>query len=860
MPNTSTHATYNDHAVHGTVAQSPVKNGELRRVAMISSVLPRRCGIATFANDLLDGLAAAAPRTDLWSIALNDKAGQYQYANRVQFEINENHLADYRLAAEFLNANQVGAVSLQHEYGIFGGPDGKHILELLSRLRMPIVTTLHTVLKEPSEGQKRTLQRIAELSDRLIVMAHQAESFLTDIYDVPAEKVTHIHHGIPDVPFIDPSFYKDQFGVEGRKVILTFGLLGPGKGIENVIEALPAIVKKHPDAVYVVVGATHPGVLAHNGEEYRLGLQRRARELGVADHLQFHNRFVDLAELCEFLCAADIYVTPYLSENQICSGTLAYALGTGNAVVSTPYWYAKEMLADGRGICVPFKDPAAMAKAMIDLFDNETERHAIRKKAYAFSRQMIWPAVAGAYLNVFGQVIEQRQREPRPTARAAAKAVRRAAQAAHAAELAASVTNQQGENQSLDLPEVRLDHLRALTDDTGVLSEARGSVPRRAGGYTTDDNARALMVSLMAEDYVNHAGDVAALTGRCLAFLEHALDAETGRFRTRIGYDRRWMQTPTETEAENTGAATAHDAHGRALRALGETVSRSRVPGHITLAAALFHQALPVAAELPTLRAKAFVLLGCHAYLHRYSGETSIRRTRDQLATQLFEAFEAKGDEHWPWPTETLEVENARLPHALLVAGRAMNHEAMMQSALRSLRWLLDEQTTEDGHLAPIGTRGGRKRGCEPARFDQLPVEVSALLQACLEAHEITKDGLWREHAHRCLGWFLGDNDLRQPLVDHATGACADALEATGVSRNQGAAATLTWLRAVLALHEYEQEATPMIPRSEAVTAKSAVATLTGTRLRSELALPTRPILAGPLRRREASVVTTTRP
>ncbi len=838
----STRGSKSASATAPTQRPAPADLGnDLRRIAMISSVLPRRCGIASFANDLLEGLATAAPQADLWAIALNDKPRQYQYSNRVQFEINENHLADYRLAAEFINANQVGAVSLQHEYGIFGGPDGKHILELLARLRMPIVTTLHTVLKDPTEGQKRTLQRIAELSDRLVVMAHQAEAFLVDVYDVPTEKITHIHHGIPDVPFIDPSYYKDQFGVEGRKVILTFGLLGPGKGIENVIEALPAIVERHPDAIYVVVGATHPGVLANHGEEYRLGLQRRARELGVDQHLQFHNRFVDISELCEFLCAADVYVTPYLSENQICSGTLAYALGTGNAVVSTPYWYAKEMLSDGRGVCVPFKDSQAMAKALIDLFDNETQRHAMRKRAYDFSRQMTWPSVSQVYLEVFGEVIAKRQREPRPTARAVAQAQRRAANAA---------ADNNSEGLTLDLPEICLDHLRTLTDDTGVLSEARGTIPSRSAGYRTDDNARALMVSLMAEDYVGNGGDASRLTGRYLAFLEYALDAKTHRFRTRMGYDRVWIADDTKPEPGSEKATAVDDAHGRALRALGETVARSRIPGHISLASGLFHEALPTAAELPTLRSRAFALLGCHAYLHRYGGETSIRRTRDHLATQLLDAFETQGDEHWPWPTEALDFENARLPHALLIAGQTMGNETMTATALRSLKWLMEQQTTDDGHLAPVGTRGGRRRGEEPARFDQLPAEVSALLQACLEAHRITHDTVWREHAHRCLGWFMGDNDLRQPLVDHATGGCADKLEATGVSSNQGAAATLTWLRAALALHEHEQEVTAVVEEHDLATvAPSPVTTLPALRLRRGLPRPTRPILAGPLRR-----------
>jgi glycosyltransferase involved in cell wall biosynthesis len=327
---------------------------------------------------------------EIWSIAMNDVPEGYLYPEEVRFELDDKNLSQYQLAAEFLNMNQVDAVCLQHEYGIFGGNNGSHILEFISNLRMPVVTTLHTVLRKPTQGQKAILEEIGYISERIAVMSQRAETIIREVYAIPKEKITLIHHGIPDVPFVDPNYFKDQFGVEGRKVILTFGLVSPGKGIEHMIEALPEIVKRHPDTVYIVLGETHPHILREEGEEYRFGLQFLAKEKGVEDNIIFHNRFVELKELCEFLGASDIYVTPYLDKDQIVSGTLAYALGTGNAAVSTPYWYAEEMLAEGRGRIVPFQDPEALAGQVINLLDDEVERHAIRKRAYTYTRDMIW--------------------------------------------------------------------------------------------------------------------------------------------------------------------------------------------------------------------------------------------------------------------------------------------------------------------------------------------------------------------------------------------------------------------------------------------------------------------------------------
>lgn len=734
--------------------------------------MPRRCGIATFTGDLADGIAKAAPHTDVRSVAMNDRPEGYRYPARVWFEVNQHRQGEYRLAADFLNMSKVDVCCLQHEFGLFGGPSGKYILDLLRRLRMPIVATLHTVLKDPNDDQRAITRQLGEICDRFVVMADRAYEFLTGIYDIPEHKIKLIPHGIPDVPFVDPNYYKDHFGVEGKKVILTFGLLSPNKGIENMIEALPRIVDRHPDAVYIVLGATHPGVIEHSGEDYRLGLKRRAAELGVTDHVEFVNKFVELDELVEFLGAADVYVTPYLNEAQITSGTLAYALGTGKATVSTPYWHAQELLADGRGKLVPFADAKSLAAAVNYLFDHETERHAIRKRAYQYTRPMRWHDVAGQYLNLFAEVREERNRNPKPIEQPARKLL----DAPH------------------DLTEIKLDHLLTLTDDVGILHHAKSTIPDRHHGYTTEDNARALVAVLMAQDHLDFAagGNVEPLQTKYLSFLEHAFDAETGRFRTTMGYDRHWL--PGEL---------SDDVHAQAVMALGEAVARCQSRGPMTLAADLFHRALPVCETFESPFAWSHALIGIHAYLRRYSGDSHARRVRENLAERLFNRFREQTSMEWTWPMDSLTYASARLPHALLMSGRWMFRNDMIEAALYSLQWLHHVQEGEEGRFSPVGDDGGMPRGGEKARFNQKPLEAAVTIEAYLEAYHVTGDSCWVDRADKCLNWFLGENDLHVPVYDHRSGGCHDALMPQGVNENQGAEATLSWLTSLLSLYDH---------------------------------------------------------
>ncbi|MEW6443628.1 MAG: glycosyltransferase family 4 protein [bacterium] len=747
-------------------------------IALVGNHLPRRCGIATFTSDLLEALSTLSDGTECWAVAMNDMRRGYPYPPQVRFDIHDGDPREYRLAADFLNMQSVDVVCVQHEFGIFGGHHGAYILQLLRNLRTPVVTTLHTVLDNPGPGERAVLAELTRLSDRLVVMSLKAGKILMEVYGVPRGKIVLIPHGIPDIPFMDPSFYKDQFGVEGRKVILTLGLLSPNKGIEYMIEALPQIVARHPEAVYIVLGATHPHVKRAQGESYRQGLQLRAEESGVAAHLMFHDRFVELRELCEFLGCADIYVTPYLNREQIVSGTLAYALGSGKATVSTPYWYAVEMLAEDRGKLVPFRDSGSLAGQIVALLDDEVERAAIRKRAYTYCRRMIWKEVARQYLELFREVRAERSVRPKVTLQT------------REAEAAAS-----------DPPPVHWKHLIRLSDDVGILQHATFAVPARHHGYCTDDNARALIAALMSHRQAPEGPDFVELACRYLSFLLHAFREDTGRFRNFLGYDRRWRET-----------CGSEDSHGRAVWALGIAVELAPSESVDGMALDLFQRALRALPALRSPRAWAFSLLGLRAYLRRFGGDTRARGVRDLLARRLFGLYLHSAAPSWPWIEDVATYANGTIPQALLLSGAGLGRSDMIEAGLRSLEWLLRMQSDPRGHLVPIGNAGWFPRGGRPARFDQQPIEAQSLIEACLEAYGITRDERWILEARRCLDWFLGRNDLNVSLVDFRTGGCCDGLTPDGPNRNRGAESTLAWLLSLLHVRALGASATETVP------------------------------------------------
>src|SRR6202795_2006658 len=751
----------------------PARPALPNRIAVVGNYLPRQCGIATFTTDLCDAIHAEYGATELLALPMNDTEEGYAYPARVRFELSEDNLASYRQAADFLNFSGIDLVCLQHEYGIFGGPAGAHILELLRRLRMPFATTLHTVLREPNADQRRVMEEIATLSDRLIVMSQQSADILQKVFRVPAEKIDLIPHGIPDLPFTDPSFYKDGFGTEGKEVLLTFGLLSPNKGIENVIRALPQILARHSNVVYMVSGVTHPHILRREGDKYRQYLQNLAKELGVEDKVIFRNRFVSPQEMVELIGAADIYITPYKHKAQVVSGTLAYALSAGKAIISTPYLHAIELLDAERGAFVPFDDPEAIAAKTVELLDNDTARHAMRKRAYLYARDMVWSRVAQKYMKSFALIYNERFRAPRATFSA------------------------QNTEKALDrLPAIKLDHLVRMTDHTGMVEHAVFVVPNYSEGYATDDNARALIVTTLLEEIGVHApANSADLASRYLAFLWHAFDPATKRFHNCLSYECRWH------EVEG-----SEDSHGRAVWGLGTVLGRSKNAGLRGAAGRMFELAVRVAVEFKSPRACAFALLGLQEYLDSFPGDRAALSASDAVANRLLNSYRSVRSDDWRWFENGLAYSNARLPQALIRAGVSAGNEEMVSAGLEALDWLVTIQRCDvKGHFVPVGSHGFYSKSTEKARFDQQPVEACAAVSACLQAYRATGKNRWRKEAWCAFNWFLGDNDLQIALYDPASGGCRDGLHPDRANENQGAESTLSFLMALLEMRKLEE-------------------------------------------------------
>src|SRR5246127_912428 len=733
----------------------------INRIAFVGDYMPRQCGVATFTTDICEAVAAEYPNCKCIVGAVNDRPEGYDYSTRIRFEIDEKEIDSYRRAADFLNINNVEVVSVQHEFGIYGGPAGSHLLAFLRDVHMPVVTTLHTVLREPNEAQRSVMEQLNALSNRFIVMAERGRGLLKDVYGVSPEKIDLIPHGVPDVQFIDPTFHKDQFGVEGKTVLLTFGLLSPNKGIEYVIEALPAILAQHPNVVYIVLGATHPNLLAREGESYRIKLERLSEDRCVTHNVIFYNRFVTIQELKDFIGAADIYITPYLNESQITSGTLAYSFGAGKAVVSTPYLHAKELLANDRGILVPFSNPKAIAEGVNRFLSDPVLMPAARKRAWKLGGEMIWSVVAKRHMESFERARASLSVSPRK-----AFAVRTL------------------DNSPYQLPPLKLDHLLRMTDSTGIFQHAIFNVPNFAEGYCTDDNARAYILTLLLEETTNRVPEhqFERLASIYLAFLWDAFDQETCRFRNFMSHQRQWL--------ERTGS---EDSHARALWATGTALGRSKNEGHRKLCALLFQRGLPTVENFTSPRAWAFTLLAIQEYLRAFSGDRNANQLREVLTNRLVELFRTNSSEDWVWFEPVATYDNARLSQALILSGYWTSRGDVVEIGLRSLRWLVERQKANGDHFAPIGSNGFWTRGNECARFDQQPLEAYAMIAACVEAYSLTGDLIWQRAARRCFECFLGRNDLGESLYDSSTGGCRDALHSDRVNQNQGAESSLAF-------------------------------------------------------------------
>jgi len=707
------------------------------------------------------------PDIDCTIVAMNDRREGYAYPDTVKLEISQDKLSEYRHAADFLNLMNLDAVCLQHEYGIFGGQRGSFIVELAQNLKSPLITTLHTVLKDPPPEERKIIGQLAEISARLVVLSQCAADFLRDIYRIPESRITLIHHGIPDVPFLDPDPCKAKLGAGDKTIILTFGLLSPGKGIEFVIDALPEIVSSNPAVVYYVVGATHPHCKAESGEDYRLSLHHRAKELGVGDNIVFFDRFLERDELIEIIRAADIYITPYLNEAQVVSGTLAYAVGAGKAIVSTPYWHAQEMLADGRGRLVPFQDSGAISQEINKLLDFPQERLRMRRAAYDYARPMVMEEMGRRYLALFSEAKTQ--------------------YVATDGLPALDTLNQHDQR----LPQVNLAHLRRMTDDTGVLQHAKYTVPNRAHGYCVDDNARALIVSVRAHDLDRTDTSLTEFSSIYLSFLDDAFDPETGRFRNFMSYERKWLES-----------IGSEDSHGRALWALGVMAGWGLNAGQTSLATKLFHDALPALETFSDSRAIAFPMLGMQAYLRQYDNDQQVRELLQSLGGRLQARFGQYATKDWQWHEAMLAYDNARLPEALMACGRVINDDDMVSTGLRVLEWLRDIQIEQSGGwFAPVGNQGWYPRDGNKAQYDQQPLEAAAMIGACIEAYECTQRDEWVDLASTCFNWFLGKNDQQIKLYDHTSGGCRDGLMRDGVNENQGAESTLSYLTSLIAIY-----------------------------------------------------------
>lgn len=729
----------------------------VRHIALIGNFLPRKCGIATYTTDTYHALQSRFPDLRVDVYAMDDHPGRYDYPPEVTGTIAQDERASYIEIARLIEASGAEAIWLQHEYGIFGGSAGEHILALLDRTTLPLIVTLHTVLEQPSVDERRVMEALLRRASRVIVMAERGCDILSRVHGANPRTIVTIPHGVPDRVLADPALFKPRFGWEGRQVILTFGLLAPNKGIEAMIEAMPAIVSHNPDAIYVVLGATHPNLVARHGEAYRDKLKALARSLGVEDNVAFIDAFVDHDDLIDYLQAADIYATPYSNPAQITSGTLSYAVGVGKPVVSTPYVHATEILADGHGVLVPFGDSAAFAREIDGLLSDDTARNDLAARAYARGRTMIWPVLAEAALKEIGEMVAARPSRLAPKA------------------------------PTTEILKPDLAAVERMSDSTGMLQHSIYSIPDRRHGYCIDDNARALLLMTQIDDVEPMRRDRWMTT--YASFIQFAWNSDARRFRNFMNYDRTWC--------EDVGS---EDSNGRTLWALGVTARDAHERKHREWAIALFDTTASLAFDLGSPRAQAFAMLGAAAVLEAHP--------RHQLATQILRRFP---DEHlalldearrpeWEWFEIVLAYDNARLPEALLRAGKALGRDDLIRCGVSTLEWIAGKQISAEGKFRAVGSESFGRVYAEPLPFDQQPLEAQGMVEACRAAFDATGDRRWMAEAERAYRWFLGANDLDLPVASIADGGCFDGLMPTGLNRNQGAESILALQLATCAI------------------------------------------------------------
>lgn len=725
------------------------------KITYISTYPPRECGIGTFTHNLVHSMLANNAKdgsSERSVIALSDHDLNYSYPEEVRLIIQQEQQADYIEAAHFINLSGANLCILEHEFGIFGGQSGVYILPLLHRLNVPLVVTLHTVLKAPSYNEKAILKEICKMASKIVVMSQKAIDFLVTIYDVPKEKIAFIQHGVPDIHF-ERAQSKKLFNLENRKVILTFGFIGRNKGIETTINALPKVVEKHPEVLYMVLGKTHPNVQRHSGEEYRTYLQRLVKSLNLKNHVLFLNEFMNQKELFKYLAACDIYVTPYLNEAQITSGTLSYAMGAGCAVISTPYWHATELLANGRGRLFGFGNSDELASICIELFDQPKTLKDIQIKATEYGKNITWPKIGKKYNNLAKSILE----EPIQT-----------------------VVKKESIIDLLLLPPFSLAHIKRLTDDTGIIQHAKFGIPNLKEGYCLDDNARALLMVLMA--YRQKKDSLALdLMPIYLSYI-HYMQNKDGTFRNFLSFNRNFLD---EVGSE--------DSFGRTIWALGYLLGNAPNDAYYQIGRLLFFDASPNFEKLKSIRSIANTIIGISYYLRSNPGDDGMTERLRKLALTLVEHFETNSTNEWKWFEPLLAYDNGILPLALLHSAKILNDAKITRIALKSMNFL-SSITMKDGYLSIVGNKKWYKKDEERSVFAQQPIDAMAMVLMYHQAFYLTRDKEYLNKLYTAFMWFLGENDLRMSLYDFETKGCCDGFENYGVNRNQGAESSLAYL------------------------------------------------------------------
>jgi glycosyltransferase involved in cell wall biosynthesis len=739
------------------------------RIAYIGTYPPRGCGIGTFTNNLVKSIVVNTDNKnveDAIVIALNKDNEEYDYPKEVKLTIRESHQRDYINAANFINYSDIDICILEHEFGIFGGDEGLYILPFIHHLKIPLIVTFHTVLKEPNYTQKAIVQSIGKESANIVVMSKKAVNFLENIYQIPSEKISYIEHGVPNFDRIQKLEVKKKFNLKDKKILFTFGLLSRNKGIETVIKALPEIKKQVPNVLYIVMGKTHPEVMKHSGEEYRNYLYYLAKKNGVEDNLYFINKFTTEEMIYEYLSASDVYVTPYLNEAQITSGTLAYAVGAGAVVVSTPYWHATELLADGRGFLFDFSNEKDLATQVCKLLSSNQLLEETSTKAYDYGKKIRWPKIGKQYLTLC-EYIKSRSIIP---------------------EQKESLTNPDS------LPKFNLAHVLALTDSTGIIQHAKYTIPNRYEGYCLDDNARGLILATLAHRLKKDTNSDKLLK-RYLAYIFHA-QREDGYFRNFMSYKRDFL--------DDIGS---EDSFGRTVWGLGYLIRHAPNNTFRQLGREIFGKSYQNFEKIKYIRSLANVIIGLSYYLQVHGGDEPAIALLRKLSDRLTDSYEKHKTDKWQWFDNELTYDNALLPLAMFHTYNITGQEKYYDIAIETTHFLT-EICFRNGFCSLVGNDGWFKKDDEKIpEFDQQPVDAMALVLLYYQAYKITKDKKYLDLLSKSYMWFQGENHLRIPLFDHESNGCCDGLEKTGINRNQGAESTLAyWVSHLTLLSSYEKE------------------------------------------------------